>query len=386
MTSASGSSGSSIARLALQIYDQCSMNYSPDHLFYQQDLLNLGVIQMNDLSVLLQCTQYLVNQKLFRLLQKNDRLAWKVIPREDADKYDFLSLYPFIFICLLYTKLQKRLQNLSPDESLVYNVIHSTSNSGIWVRSIQTRTGLHKSILDRCLKSLEGKNYIKSVHNVKFPSRKMYMLAGLAPSEDVTGGAWFTDGVLDENFINSVAGFIEYTVSRKSWFEVSSNAGGVPRNKRIKTTDGKVAVKSEYPEKKSYLPFPAGYKGYPTVSMITTAVNQSGITPVRLGEESIVQLLEMLCYDNKLVAQGNGEFYRSLKTPESIKASHTRKTANDDEDASAPVASQHGLYRNGMTEAPCGQCPVFKLCAPGGTVSPETCEYFDAWLDSAFGF
>ncbi|OGM39792.1 putative DNA-directed RNA polymerase III subunit Rpc34 [Aspergillus bombycis] len=320
-----GATGASVTELASKLYEHCLNNYPPDQLFYQQDLLGLGIVPKSDLALLLRCTQSLVDQKLFRLLQgKNDRLAWKIISREDAEK----------------------LQNLSPDESLVYNVIHSTGRNGIWVRAIGTRTGLHKSILDRCLKSLEGKNYIKSVHNVKFPSRKMYMLAGLAPSEDVTGGAWFTDGVLDENFINTVAGYIEYTVSRKSWFEVSN--ADAHRTKRMKTSDG--------------------------------AVNESGITPVRLGEESITQLLDMLCYDGKLVALNNGEMYKSVKNPEAVKQSQARKPAGEDK------GIDDRLVTNGMTEAPCGTCPVFKLCAPGGAVSPESCEYFDPWLEKALGF
>ncbi|KAL4801957.1 RNA polymerase Rpc34 [Aspergillus unguis] len=347
MTSAG--SGGSVTELASRLYDACLANFPIDHQFYQQDLLGLNIIPKNDLPLLLQCTQSLVDQKLFRLLQgKNDRLVWKIIPREDAEK----------------------LQNLSPDESLVYNVIHSTARSGIWVRAIQNRTNLHKSILDRCLKALEGKNYIKSVHNVKFPSRKMYMLAGLAPSEDVTGGAWFTDGVLDENFIGVVSGFIEFSVAKKSWYEVPG--GDKSRAKRLKTADGGASMKNA---PKEYLPYPAGYKGYPTVGTLTSAVNQSGITPVRLGEESVTQLLEMLCYDNKLVALNNGEVYRSVKNPEEVKARQARKP--DDESAAAADAA---LVKNGMTEVPCGNCPVFNLCVPGGAVSPENCEYFETWV------
>ncbi|KAJ5213025.1 hypothetical protein N7449_000194 [Penicillium cf. viridicatum] len=349
------SAGSQVAELASKLYDACVNEFDSDHLFYQNDFLNLKVIPKNDVALLLECTQSLVNQNLFRLLQKDGKLTWKLIDREDAEK----------------------LRNLTPDEAMVYNVIHSTERTGIWVRHIGNRTNLHKSILDRCLKALEGKNYIKSLHNVKYPSRKMYMLAGLAPSEEVTGGAWFTDGVLDANFINSVAGYIEYTVSRKSWFEVPASDR---KNKRIKTASGKADVKSD---EKTYLPYPHGYAGYPTVAQITTAVNDSGITPVRLGEESVVQLLEMLCYDNKLVALGNGEWYRSLKSPEAVKANQSRKPPVEGDDLS--VANKH-LVKNGMTEAPCGQCPVFKLCAPGGAVSPETCEYFDPWLNNGLGF
>lgn len=247
------------------------------------------------------------------------------------------------------------------------------------MRHIGNRTNLHKTILDRCLKSLEGKNYIKSLHNVKYPSRKMYMLAGLAPSEEVTGGAWFTDGVLDADFINTVAGYIEYTVSGKSWYEVPE---AERKNKRIKTASGKADAKEETKEK-IYLPYPHGYKGYPTVSMITSAVNESGITPVRLGEERIVQLLEMLCYDNKLVSLGAGEIYRSLNSPAQVKKNQARKPPVEGDDLA--LANKH-LVKNGMTEAPCGQCPVFRLCSPGGAVSPETCEYFDPWVSNGLGF
>ena len=83
---ASGSA--SVNELASQLYDACLDGFAPDHLFYQQDLLKLNVIPKNDVALLLQCTQRLVDQKLFRLLQgKNDRLAWKIISREDAEKY-----------------------------------------------------------------------------------------------------------------------------------------------------------------------------------------------------------------------------------------------------------------------------------------------------------
>lgn len=82
------SSGGSAAELASRLYDECLNNFPADHLFYQQDLLGLDVVPGGDLTLLLQCTQLLVDQKLFRLHQgKNDRLAWKLISREDAEKY-----------------------------------------------------------------------------------------------------------------------------------------------------------------------------------------------------------------------------------------------------------------------------------------------------------
>lgn len=84
---AAGSSGGSVNELAAKLYDACLTKFPPDHLFNQQELLGLGIFPKSDLALLLQCTQSLVDQKLFRLLQKNDRLAWKIISREDAEKY-----------------------------------------------------------------------------------------------------------------------------------------------------------------------------------------------------------------------------------------------------------------------------------------------------------
>ncbi|CAI7663726.1 unnamed protein product [Penicillium pancosmium] len=350
---------SRVAKLASKLYDACADTFDPDTLFYQPDLLDLDVVPKGDVALLLQCTQSLVDQKLFRLHQSQNRIGWKVIAREDAEK----------------------LSSLNADEALVYNVVHSTGRSGVWVRNIQHRTNLHKSILDRCLKSLEGKNYIKSIHNVRAPNRKMYMLSGLAPNEDVTGGAWFTDGVLDTNFINTVAGFIEYTVSRKSWYEVTVDRERGRSAKRVKTATGKAEVNGETP-KRTFIPYPMNYKGYPSVEDITKAVNESCITPVQLHSESVIQLLQMLCYDKKLVALGEGRSYKSVKNPDIIKALQARKNPTEGGDP-APLDI---LGKNGMTESPCGPCPNFKLCSPGAAISPETCEYFDPWKEKVLGF
>ncbi len=44
----------------------------------------------------------------------------------------------------------------------------------------------------------------------------MYMLAKLTPSEDVTGGPWFTDGELDTEFIERLSSLIEMYVRSRS--------------------------------------------------------------------------------------------------------------------------------------------------------------------------
>lgn len=34
-----------------------------------------------------------------------------------------------------------------------------------------------------------------------------------------------------------------------------------------------------------------------------------------------------------------------------------------------------------LTSVPCGRCPVIDQCRDGGLISPQTCEYYQKWLD-----
>lgn len=89
-SSSAGPSGESLTdpkRLAAALYEECRSTFPPDHLFYQQDLVSLGVVPNNDIPLLMKCAQSLVDQSLFRMLQgKDERLAWKLIAQEDAAK------------------------------------------------------------------------------------------------------------------------------------------------------------------------------------------------------------------------------------------------------------------------------------------------------------
>lgn len=83
-----GSSSRSIEDIASELYEKCRKIFPADHLFYQDDLFNLGVIPNTELQVLLQCTQSLVDRKLFRVLEgRENHLAWKLISQEDAERY-----------------------------------------------------------------------------------------------------------------------------------------------------------------------------------------------------------------------------------------------------------------------------------------------------------
>lgn len=109
------------------------------------------------------------------------------------------------------------------------------------------------------------------------------------------------------------------------------------------------------------LPMPAGYQGYPTLHELTLFVENANIFSQTLAANDIQQLLDIMCYDDRIVSVVNGSegvSYRAL-----------RKSLKDEDEL-------HGL----LSEVPCGRCPVFDLCEEGGPVSPGNCEYFNDWL------
>ena len=81
------SSSKNVADLAMNLYHRCWEKYSQDQLIYQHDLQNFNILPSNDLALLLECTQYLVDQRLFASHEdSHSRLAWKTIAADDAEK------------------------------------------------------------------------------------------------------------------------------------------------------------------------------------------------------------------------------------------------------------------------------------------------------------
>lgn len=160
------------------------------------------------------------------------------------------------------------------------------------------------------------------------------MLYDLQPSIDVTGGPWFTDAELDAEFIDSLLLALEKFIQSRTY---------------PKPVAGKLRS----------APYPAKYTGYPSLPQITQWVKNTDLTEVDLGEHDIRSLLDVLVYDGKIERVLGGTAYRSLKGAKEVESV------------------------NGLTEAPCGRCPVFSLCEEGGPVSASNCVYWKEWLDAA---
>lgn len=261
-----------------------------------------------------------------------------------------------------------RYKNLTDEEAVVYSYIETSAREGIWTKTIRAKAQMHMTVVNKCLKALEQRNYIKPTRNVKFPTRKLYMLAHLQPSEATTGGPFYTDGVLDDEFVLQMCRWTERFIIGRSWSHrpqsetlKKKNLTKLTREEAEKLRAEEIARGNIGRDRTSeMLPMPPGFTGYPTLSEITKAVNASKLSPVLMKEAEMLQLLDILVWDAKIERVPSVKAYRAIReVPE-------------------PGVSE---FDNGLTEAPCGRCPVIEICGDGGPVNATTCEYFEDWLN-----
>lgn len=168
------------------------------------------------------------------------------------------------------------LGSLDSDEAMVFAQIRESGNEGIWTKMLKSRTNLHQTVMNRCLKSLEGKQLVSTVKSVKNPTRKIYMLAGLTPSLELSGGPWYTDNEMDTVFINQLCKFLHQLVCSKTWPESGSEGTSAPI----------------YPA--SHTP------SLPTAAACQAWLKKNNITSTPLKVEDVQSLLDVLVYDGKI--------------------------------------------------------------------------------------
>ncbi|TFY71775.1 hypothetical protein EVG20_g1229 [Dentipellis fragilis] len=203
---------------------------------------------------------------------------------------------------LLYRAVQKGemdiKKGLSGEENMVLGHIQAAANQGavyflrlfpvvslntcippgIWTKHLKAKTDLHQTVIDRCLKSLVQKQLIKAVKGVdKNRTRKIYMMAHLEPSVELTGGPWYTDSELDTEFIKLLCSACLRFIKDRS-FPKQKNSDDVPA---------------------SSLPLYSisDAPAYPTATQITGFLSKSKITETQLTEDHVEMLLNVLILD-----------------------------------------------------------------------------------------
>ncbi|CAL9200937.1 unnamed protein product [Musa hybrid cultivar] len=215
---------------------------------------------------------------------------------------------------------------LPENERILYELIKSRKNMGIWTADMKKETGLQNIVVTKALKSLQNKNLIKDVVNVHNKARKIFMAVEFEPSKEVSGGSWYSEGSLDTEFIN---------ILRKMCL------------KHIEEL--KVA----------------------TIEDIWKSISASGVLKVACTMQQVLEIVRALALDKEieeLKSTGVGEFstvqtgkvcYRSLRGREAPRVGH-------------------------LSSIPCGVCPRISECTPDGVISPKTCVYYNKWLKLEF--
>ena len=346
--------------LAHALYEHCCAQ-PPGTVFGQDDLLASSVVPNDDLNTLLSATQRLTGDKRFRLMESGSKkVHWRCRQPNVA----------------------KLLISLDEDCNLVYEYVETAGRDGTWTQNIMKRSKLHKGIMDKSLKILEQKRLIKPVTDHRFPSRRTFMIIGLQPLETVTGGPFYNEGELDDEFVHHLTGYIERWVVSRSW-AFPKNADGKPHGKKRKhasdAPENREQAESirasaldhdvDDPEQQ-VRPFPGGYIKYPSIGQITNALNDSGIAKTTLRIADVQTLVDVLVWDGKFEAVQN----RDPQGGEATTYRSIQKVVTEDvKGDTAGITS--------LTEAPCGRCPVFDFCQEDGLVNAKSCQYLQEWLN-----
>lgn len=274
-----------------------------------------------------------------------------------------------------------KIKSMSGDEAMIYSHIEEAGRDGIWTKTITARTNLHANVIARCIKSLESQRHIKQVKSVKHPTRKIYILASLEPSVEMSGGPWFTDAEIDTEFIDSLLHIVWRYVAALSYPQAFS--GNDEDKDKLENSQ------------RSY---PASYRGHPPVAKIHEFIANSGITNVELSLVDVRTLCEVLVYDGKFERIDGGYSYKATWSSVIASQNEGRGAASNQgvnaygfgegfeegevEDWDIPgYEEDDGIQLDAFTETPCGQCPVMEYCSDSGLVNAADCVYFDDYLD-----
>ncbi|KMZ61080.1 putative DNA-directed RNA polymerase III subunit F [Zostera marina] len=211
---------------------------------------------------------------------------------------------------------------LKPAEKLVYDVIKGKGDMGMWLADIKTETKIPQPIVTKAIKNLTQYNLIKDVVHVRLKGRKMYMASEFEPAAEVSGGAWYSDGALDSEFVETLMKTIFNYIGRSN---------------------------------------------YATVDMIKEYVKNTGIFKMDFTTKQIIDILYSMILEKQIEksrSNGDVEFGSIQIGKECYRLLNKQET----------------LVGNGFTSVPCGVCPSLKDCSPNGKISPATCVYFDKWL------
>ncbi|XP_059063823.1 uncharacterized protein LOC131031208 [Cryptomeria japonica] len=267
-----------------------------------------------------------------------------------------------------------RFRGLSTEDMLVYQAIQKAGNMGIWTKDMKRETNLQQPQITKAIKNLETRSLIKGVKPVSNQAKKVYMLAELTPSKEITGGAWYTgysnywDITVcsqhdNDNFnhIYSITfNFQYFNFIITIYYLILFQSGYITRNRENMMFEYKSNLQPRATSEWSF----SGRTQRPGLHFCLPKVY---LYSVEVGPVLLKKLiLDMLVLDGsveKVRSTGTGDFISIPVNEFCFRVSQTRI-----QESSA------------FTDIPCGVCPVLHECTDDGLISPKTCIYYKKWL------
>ena len=107
------------------------------------------------------------------------RLVFRVQSAEDAAKFS----------------------GLNAEERLIYQEVERSGNAGISTKELRGRANMQHQQVAKVLKKLEARKLVQPVKSVTSKNKKMYIVHGLEPSRELTGGSWYSGSEFDHELI-----------------------------------------------------------------------------------------------------------------------------------------------------------------------------------------
>ncbi|KAK9101994.1 hypothetical protein Sjap_019248 [Stephania japonica] len=215
-------------------------------------------------------------------------------------------------------------QNLSDAERIIYECIRSKKDLGIFQGDIKKETKLVDPLFKKSMKFLQDHNLIKEFAHYQNKGKKYFMAVEFEPSDEVTGGAWYSNGSLNMDAIDYYKRACSMCIKK---FKVI------------------------------------------TVERIAEFFDKNPIPGYKFSLEKIREVVQTLVLDNDVME---------------VKSTETGEYAGIPFGALCykPAKKQGGVPVVGaFTSIPCGVCPRIHECSPDGIISPVTCVYYTKWLE-----
>ncbi len=217
-------------------------------------------------------------------------------------------------------------KELTSNETPIYQLLEEAGNKGLSVHDIKARTGIITTRINKLIGSMEGKGLVKPIKSIQGRRKKVYMLAELEPSVEVTGGIWREE----------------------------SNTG---------------LIDVMYEKCLEYI----GRQGTASRKEVVLHIKGLGLGETDIKEENVQEILNILLFDDKI---------------EIIKGTAAALTEGVGSTLGTGKLAVNYMYRVkkkyvpdvALLHIPCTYCPLIKECNPDGLVTPKTCQYLKDWL------